>query len=133
MPHRFVLERAVGTHSNSVQRALCPLTSTYSVVYLFSQSYFNTKFIIAPRHSGFIPFCALSAAKGMVIAMRDIFYYDESEHSRKTNYGTVTSDNYYDICCLYELDNSKKHCSQTKPCSLVKYNLTEKKCTPFPF
>ena len=69
MPHRFVLERAVGTHSNSVQRALCPLTSTYSVVYLFSQSYFNTKFIIAPRHSGFIPFCALSAAKGMVIAM----------------------------------------------------------------
>ena len=24
------------------------------------------------------------------------FYYDESEHSRKINYGTVNADNYYD-------------------------------------
>lgn len=32
----------LGTHKNAVQRALCPLTSTYSVVYLFPQTYFNT-------------------------------------------------------------------------------------------
>lgn len=85
MPHRFVLERAVGTHSNSVQRALCPLTSTYSVVYLFSQSYFNTKFIIAPRHSGFIPFCALSAAKGMVIRLKhfNLIGTDKRAHKPK--------------------------------------------------
>jgi hypothetical protein len=44
MPHRFVLERAVGTHKHAVQRVLCPLTSTYSVVYLFSQAYSYTNF-----------------------------------------------------------------------------------------
>ncbi len=35
-----LLERAIGTHKYAVQLSLCPLTSTYSVVFLFSQAIF---------------------------------------------------------------------------------------------
>ena len=52
--------RTLNTHNYTVQQTLCPLTSTYSVVYLFPQAYFNTQFLMLCCGAGFfMPFCAL--------------------------------------------------------------------------
>ncbi len=66
-----MLERASGTHKYSVQLPLCPLTSTFSVVCLFSQVYFNTILNDVLRQPGFISLlCLVAQRKGMVINMR---------------------------------------------------------------
>ena len=73
-----MLERAVGTHNYTVQLLLCPLTSTYSVVYLFPQAYFNTQFLMLCCGAGFfMPFCALQRS-GKAPASRICEYYETS-------------------------------------------------------
>ena len=47
MPYLFVLERASGTHKDSVQHRLSLLSSTCSVVCLLSQAYSNTFLLVA--------------------------------------------------------------------------------------
>ena len=59
MPYSSVLERASGTHNNSVQLKLGLLTPTCSVVCLLPQVQFNKFGLAALVVPGFIPFGAL--------------------------------------------------------------------------
>ena len=48
------------------------------------------------------------------------FYYDESEHSRKINYNTVTAPNYYDnfvtVVVGWSKENEKEVCFRCVMC-----------------
>ena len=62
MPYSLVLERASGTHKNTVQRMLSLLTSTCSVVCLLPQAYSNKFQLAALEVLYFIPFGALECS-----------------------------------------------------------------------
>ena len=73
MPYSLVLERASGTHTNSVQPKLSLLTSTCSVVYLLPQVQFNKLRLAALEVLRFHSLWCLGAQrKGMVIYMFDL-------------------------------------------------------------
>ena len=67
-----MLERASGTHKNSVQPKLSLLTSTCSVVYLLSQDYYIIFYWLRLTNSVSFRFVSSAQRKGMVIKMNPI-------------------------------------------------------------